>query len=73
VASFDHPNNPKEGRQVEREYGRFASYVEYTLGKDKPLTVNYRFWLHEGLMKPGKLAVLSKSFVEPVGVIIKAR
>jgi hypothetical protein len=73
VAYLDHPKNPKESRQSEREYGRFGSYFEYTLGKDKPLRVNYRLWLQEGLMKPEEIAVLSTSFVEPVGVSVKAR
>jgi hypothetical protein len=36
--------------------------------KDKPLTVNYRLWLQEGLMKPEEVAVLSANFVEPVKV-----
>jgi len=43
------------------------------LEKDKPLRVRYRFWLQEGLMKPEEIAVLSTSFIEPVGVTVKAR
>jgi hypothetical protein len=73
VAYLDHPKNPKEARYSEREYGRFGSYFEYTLEKDKPLTVNYRLWLQEGLMKPEEISVLSTNFVEPVGVSVKAR
>jgi hypothetical protein len=73
VAYLDHPKNPKESRHSEREFGRFGSYFEYTLELDKPLVVNYRLWLQEGLMKPEEIAVLSTSFVEPVGVTIKAR
>ena len=73
VAYLDHPKNPKESRHSEREYGRFGSYFEYALEKDKPLTVNYRLWLQEGLMKPEEVAVLSTSFVDPVGVTVKAR
>jgi hypothetical protein len=73
VAYLDHPKNPKEARYSEREYGRFGSYFEYTLEKDKPLTVSYRLWLQEGLMKPEEIAVLSTSFVEPVGVIVKTQ
>ena len=73
VAYLDHPKNPKESRHSEREYGRFGSYFEYALEKDKPLTVTYRLWLQEGLMKPEEVAVLSTSFVDPVGVTVKAR
>jgi hypothetical protein len=73
VAYLDHPKNPKEARHSEREYGRIGSYFEYTLEKDEPLRVNYRLWLQEGLMKLKEIAVLSTSFVKPVGVIVKAR
>jgi hypothetical protein len=73
VAYLDHPKNPKEARYSEREYGRFGSYFEFTLEKDKPLRVNYRFWLQEGLMKQEEIAVLSSCFVEPVGGTVKPR
>jgi hypothetical protein len=73
LAYLDHPKNPKESRHSEREYGRIGSYFEYTLMKDKPLVVNYRFWLQDGLMKPEEIAVLSTNFVEPVRVTAKAR
>ena len=68
VAYLDRPENPKEARFSEREYGRFGSYFEYTIEKDKPLTVKYRLWLQEGLMKPEEVAALSANFVEPVKV-----
>ena len=68
VAYLDRPENPKEARFSEREYGRFGSYFEYTIERDKPLTVNYRLWLQEGLMKPEEVAALSANFVEPVKV-----
>ena len=70
VAYLDHPANPKEARFSEREYGRFGSYFEYTIEKNKPLTVNYRLWLQEGLMKPQEVAALSNNFVEPVKVTV---
>ena len=73
VAYLDHPKNPKEARFSEREYGRFGSYFEYTLEKDKPLTVRYRFWLQDGLMKPEEVAALSTNFIEPVEATAKAR
>jgi hypothetical protein len=43
------------------------------LDKDKPLTVRYRFWLQDGLMKPEEVSVLSTNFVEPVEVSVKTR
>jgi hypothetical protein len=71
VAYLDRPENPKEARFSEREYGRFGSYFEYTIEKDKPLTVNYRLWLQEGLMKPEEVAALWAQFVEPVKVTVQ--
>src|SRR6185503_12662053 len=62
VAYLDRPENPKEARFSEREYGRFGSYFEYTIEKDKPLTVNYRLWIQEGLMQPEEVAALSNNF-----------
>ena len=71
VAYLDHPKNPKEARFSEREYGRFGSYFEYTIERDKPLTVNYRLWLQEGLMRPEEVAALSNNFIEPVKVTVQ--
>jgi hypothetical protein len=73
VAYLDHPTNPKEARFSERDYGRFGSYFEYTIDEGKPLTVHYRLWLQEGLMKPQDVAALSHDFVEPVKVTMQAR
>jgi hypothetical protein len=72
VAYLDHPRNPKEARYSEREFGRFGSYFEYTIDEGKPLTVNYRLWLQEGLMRPEDAAALSKDFIEPVKVTVRA-
>jgi hypothetical protein len=71
VAYLDRPDNPKEARFSEREYGRFGSYFEYTIEPDKPLVVNYRLWVQDGLMKPENVATLSKDFLEPVNVTVK--
>jgi hypothetical protein len=70
VAYLDHPKNPKEARFSEREYGRFGSYFEYTIERDKPLIVNYRLWLQEDLMQPSEVAALSVNFTEPVQVAV---
>jgi hypothetical protein len=71
TAYLDRPDNPKEARFSEREYGRFGSYFKYTIDEGKPLTVNYRLWLQEGLMKPEEVAALSRDFVEPVKVTLE--
>jgi hypothetical protein len=71
VAYLDHPANPKEARFSEREYGRFGSYFEYTIEKDKPLTVNYRLWVQDGLMETEEVSRLSNDFIEPVQVLIQ--
>lgn len=70
VAYLDRPDNPREARFSEREYGRFGSYFEYTIETNKPLTVNYRLWLQDGLMQPEEVARLSNDFVEPVKVTV---
>jgi hypothetical protein len=38
--------------------------------RDKPLTVNYRLWLQEGLMRPDQVAALSDNFVDPVTITL---
>src|SRR3954470_12746536 len=42
VAYLDHPNNPKEARFSERDFGRFGSYFESTIDEGEALVVNYR-------------------------------
>jgi hypothetical protein len=71
VAYLDRPDNPKEARFSERAFGRFGSYFEYTIEKDKPLAVNYRLWVQDGLMKPDEVAARSNDFVEPVSVTVR--
>jgi hypothetical protein len=73
VAYLDHPMNPKEARFSERDYGRFGSYFEDTIDAGRPLTVRYRLWLQEGLMKPEEAAALSDDFTKPVQVTVHAR
>jgi hypothetical protein len=73
VAYLDHPSNPKEARYSERDYGRFGSYFAYTIDEGKPLTVHYRLWLQEALIKPEEVAALSHDFAEPVRVTVQER
>lgn len=46
----DSPNNPKPARHSERDYGRFGSYFESEVTKEKPLTVNYALRIQKGEM-----------------------
>jgi hypothetical protein len=71
AAYLDHPNNPKEARDSERDYGRFGSYFVAEVTKEKPLTVHYRIWLQEGKMSVAEVAALSEAFVAPVKVTVK--
>jgi len=71
VAYLDRPENPKEARFSERDYGRFGSYFEKKLEKDDKLSVRYRIWLQAGEMKGEDVAKLSADFVEPPKVTVK--
>lgn len=66
---LDRPQNPKEARFSERDYGRFGSYFEYELAEDRPLDVRYRFWLQEGEMEVSQVDDLAKDFVQPIRVV----
>jgi len=67
---LDHPDNPREARYSERDYGRFGSYFEYTLTEDRPLEVRYRLWLQNGEMTVEEAAALDADFDEPVRVYV---
>jgi hypothetical protein len=71
VAYLDRPDNPKEARFSERDYGRFGSYFEKKLEKDDKMAVRYRLWLQAGEMKPEEIARLSVDFLEPPKVTVK--
>ncbi len=62
---LDHPQNPKEARFSERDYGRFGSYFEAEIDGEKTLDVNYRFWLQEGEMTVEEANAASAAFVDP--------
>ena len=67
---LDRPENPKESRFSERDYGRFGSYFEYEMNTDNPLVVNYRLWLQRGEVTGDQAALLSGNFTQPIGVVI---
>jgi hypothetical protein len=71
LAYLDRPDNPKEARFSERDYGRFGSYFEKKLEKDDKLSVRYRLWLQAGEMKGEEVARLSVDFLEPPKVTVK--
>ncbi|MEW4571202.1 DUF6807 family protein [Tautonia sp. JC769] len=68
VAYLDHPENPKEARYSERDYGRFGSYFEYPLTEDQPLKVRYRLWLQAGELSLERASGLDADFDDPVRV-----
>ncbi|MBA61899.1 MAG: hypothetical protein CMJ76_05980 [Planctomycetaceae bacterium] len=68
---LDHPQNPKEARFSERNYGRFGSYFEYTLQEDQPLNLNYRIWLQYEEMTVQGIDKHSSDFVTPPAVTQK--
>lgn len=65
VAYLDHPENPKEARYSERDYGRFGSYFEYELTEERPLDVRYRLWLQPGELTGDRAAALDADFDDP--------
>jgi hypothetical protein len=68
---LDKPTNPKEARFSERDYGRFGSYFEYTITKEKPLEVNYRVWVQRGELTGETAAARDKIFDEPIKVSVQ--
>jgi hypothetical protein len=68
---LDRPENPKEARFSERDYGRFGSYFEYELDRDRPLLLNYRIWLQAGELTRDDVQRLDDDFVHPVAVSVK--
>jgi hypothetical protein len=67
---LDHPDNPKEARYSERDYGRFGSYFEYELTPDRPLRVRYRAWVQEGEMTKEQCEAMRQAFVNPPQVTV---
>lgn len=71
VAMLDRPENPKEARFSERDYGRFGSYFEYEIDAKKALELNYRVWVQGGEMTVPQVTRLGEAFVHPVEVKVK--
>ncbi len=47
VAYLTDPNNPDGARFSERLYGRFGEFIPWELSKDKPLHLEYRWWISD--------------------------
>jgi len=65
VLRVNHPDNPKEARGSERDYGRFGDYFEYELTPEKPLKVKYRVWVQPGEMTVEQCGAIRTAFVTP--------
>jgi hypothetical protein len=63
VLRINHPDNPKESRGSERDYGRFGDYFEYDLTPATPLKLKYRVWVQEGEMTVEQCESLAAAFV----------
>jgi hypothetical protein len=65
---INHPDNPKETRGSERDYGRFGDYFEWDLTPKTPLKLKYRVWVQEGEMTVEQCAAMAHGFTDPVMV-----
>lgn len=68
---LDRPQNPKESRFSERDYGRFGSYFEAEVEPGKPLELNYRIWLQKGEMDVAGVQQLDDEFTHPALPAVK--
>ena len=65
VLRINHPDNPKETRGSERDYGRFGDYFEYDLTPKTPLKLKYRVWVQEGEMTVEQCNAMAAAFATP--------
>jgi hypothetical protein len=68
---LNHPDNPKETRFSERDYGRFGGYFQREITEDRPLVVNYRLWLQSGEVTPEQAQGLRAAFATPPKTSVK--
>jgi hypothetical protein len=65
---INHPDNPKESRGSERDYGRFGDYFEWDLTPKTPLKLKYRVWVQEGEMTVEQCEAMAHGFTDVVSV-----
>lgn len=65
---INHPDNPKETRGSERDYGRFGDYFEYDLTPAQPLKLKYRVWVQRNEMTVDQCAALAAGFAQTPSV-----
>ncbi|MGL6076247.1 MAG: DUF6807 family protein [Fimbriiglobus sp.] len=60
---LDHPENPKEARSSERDYGRFGTYFVYDITPKIPLKIKYRLWIQKGEMTLEQCEAAYQAFI----------
>jgi hypothetical protein len=74
VCHMNHTDNPAETTysDTERKYGRFGAFFTHELKPDEPLTVKYRFLVHQGNEPPSPELLHARylDFVRPPQVTV---
>ena len=71
VLRMVHPDDPKDARGSERDYGRFGDYFEWDLTPKTPLHVKYRLWVQAGEMTVEQCEAMYHSYTSKISVEVK--